>query len=56
MMIKVVFIIKLENGLIVMLKGFLVIGIVNGLKKEKKDLGVIVCDVLVLCVVVYIMN
>ena len=38
-MIKVASITKLENGSIVTPKGFSAIGTVNGLKKEKKDLG-----------------
>ena len=52
-MIKVASITKLENGSIVTPKGFSAIGTVNGLKKEKKDLGAIVCDVPASCRCVY---
>lgn len=47
---------KIENGIIVMLLGFLVDGVYVGLCYVKKDLGVIVSDVLVNCVVVYMFN
>lgn len=56
MMIKVASITKLENGSIVTPKGFSAIGTVNGLKKEKKDLGAIVCDVPASCAAVYTTN
>ena len=55
-MIKVASITKLENGSIVTPKGFSAIGTVNGLKKEKKDLGAIVCDVPASCAAVYTTN
>ncbi|WP_433770630.1 bifunctional glutamate N-acetyltransferase/amino-acid acetyltransferase ArgJ [Bacillus wiedmannii] len=55
-MIKVASITKLENGSIVTPKGFSAIGTANGLKKEKKDLGAIVCDVPASCAAVYTTN
>ncbi|PEC23393.1 bifunctional ornithine acetyltransferase/N-acetylglutamate synthase [Bacillus cereus] len=56
MMIKVSSITKLENGSIVTPKGFSAIGTANGLKKEKKDLGAIVCEVPAACAAVYTTN
>ncbi len=56
MMIKVASITKLESGSIVTPKGFSAIGTSNGLKKEKKDLGAIVCDVPASCAAVYTTN
>jgi len=56
MMIKVESITKLENGSIVMPKGFSAIGTANGLKKEKRDLGVIICEVPASCAAVYTTN
>lgn len=56
MMIKVASITKLENGSIVTPKGFSAIGTVNGLKKEKKDLGAIICDIPASCAAVYTTN
>lgn len=44
-MIKASSITKLANGSIVTPKGFLAIGTANGLKKVKKDMGAIVCEV-----------
>ncbi|PEX92539.1 bifunctional glutamate N-acetyltransferase/amino-acid acetyltransferase ArgJ [Bacillus cereus] len=55
-MIKVASITKLKNGSIVTPKGFSAIGTANGLKKEKKDLGAIVCDVPASCAAVYTTN
>ncbi|WP_142953830.1 bifunctional glutamate N-acetyltransferase/amino-acid acetyltransferase ArgJ [Bacillus cereus] len=55
-MIKVESITKLENGSIVMPKGFSAIGTANGLKKEKRDLGVIICEVPASCAAVYTTN
>lgn len=55
-MIKVSAITKLENGSIVTPKGFSAIGTANGLKKEKKDLGAIVCEVPASCAAVYTTN
>ncbi|WP_141436242.1 bifunctional glutamate N-acetyltransferase/amino-acid acetyltransferase ArgJ [Bacillus cereus] len=55
-MIKVSSITKLENGSIVTPKGFSAIGTANGLKKEKKDLGAIVCEVPAACAAVYTTN
>ncbi|PFJ17009.1 bifunctional ornithine acetyltransferase/N-acetylglutamate synthase [Bacillus cereus] len=55
-MIKVSSITKLENGSIVTPKGFSAIGTANGLKKEKKDLGAIVCEVPASCAAVYTTN
>ncbi|EEK77347.1 bifunctional ornithine acetyltransferase/N-acetylglutamate synthase [Bacillus cereus] len=56
MMIKVESITKLENGSIVTPKGFSAIGTASGLKKEKKDLGAIVCDVPAASAAVYTTN
>ncbi|PFL22992.1 bifunctional ornithine acetyltransferase/N-acetylglutamate synthase [Bacillus cereus] len=56
MMIKVESITKLENDSIVMPKGFSAIGTANGLKKEKRDLGVIICEVPASCAAVYTTN
>jgi len=56
MMIKVESITKLENGSIVTPKGFSAIGTANGLKKEKRDLGVIICEVPASCAAVYTTN
>ncbi|PGZ73815.1 bifunctional ornithine acetyltransferase/N-acetylglutamate synthase [Bacillus sp. AFS029637] len=56
MMIKVESITKLENGSIVTPKGFSAIGTANGLKKEKKDLGAIVCEVPAASAAVYTTN
>jgi len=56
MMIKVESITKLENGSIIMPKGFSAIGTANGLKKEKRDLGVIICEVPASCAAVYTTN
>ncbi|HDR4558266.1 bifunctional glutamate N-acetyltransferase/amino-acid acetyltransferase ArgJ [Bacillus cereus] len=55
-MIKVESITKLENGSIVTPKGFSAIGTASGLKKEKKDLGAIVCDVPAASAAVYTTN
>ncbi|WP_141556628.1 bifunctional glutamate N-acetyltransferase/amino-acid acetyltransferase ArgJ [Bacillus sp. AFS029637] len=55
-MIKVESITKLENGSIVTPKGFSAIGTANGLKKEKKDLGAIVCEVPAASAAVYTTN
>ncbi|WP_377864497.1 bifunctional glutamate N-acetyltransferase/amino-acid acetyltransferase ArgJ [Bacillus sp. R86525] len=55
-MIKVGSITKLENGSIVTPKGFSAIGTANGLKKEKKDLGAIICEVPASCAAVYTTN
>ncbi|WP_141535212.1 bifunctional glutamate N-acetyltransferase/amino-acid acetyltransferase ArgJ [Bacillus cereus] len=55
-MIKVESITKLENDSIVMPKGFSAIGTANGLKKEKRDLGVIICEVPASCAAVYTTN
>ncbi|QWU46727.1 MULTISPECIES: bifunctional glutamate N-acetyltransferase/amino-acid acetyltransferase ArgJ [Bacillus] len=55
-MIKVESITKLENGSIVTPKGFSAIGTANGLKKEKRDLGVIICEVPASCAAVYTTN
>ncbi len=49
-------IIKVANGSIVTPKGFMATGISVGLKKEKKDMGVIVCDVPANCGAVYTKN
>ena len=54
-MVKVASITKLENGSIVT-KGFSAIGNAIGLKKEKKDLGAIICDVPASCAAVYTTN
>lgn len=56
MMIKIASITKVENGSIVTPKGFSAIGTTIGLKKEKKDLGAIVCDVPASCAAVYTTN
>ncbi|OQR57992.1 bifunctional ornithine acetyltransferase/N-acetylglutamate synthase [Bacillus sp. CDB3] len=56
MMIKVESITKLENGSIVTPKGFSAIGTANGLKKEKKDVGAIICEVPASCAAVYTTN
>lgn len=56
MMMKVASITKVENGSIVIPKGFSAIGTAIGLKKEKKDLGAIVCDVPASCAAVYTTN
>lgn len=56
MMIKVESITKLENGSIVTPKGFSAIGTANGLKKEQRDLGVIICEVPASCAAVYTTN
>lgn len=56
MMIKVASITKVENGSIVTPKGFSAIGNAIGLKKEKKDLGAIVCDTPASCAAVYTTN
>ncbi|MED3034263.1 bifunctional glutamate N-acetyltransferase/amino-acid acetyltransferase ArgJ [Bacillus tropicus] len=55
-MIKVASITKVENGSIVTPKGFSAIGNAIGLKKEKKDLGAIVCDTPASCAAVYTTN
>ncbi|MGH0597004.1 bifunctional glutamate N-acetyltransferase/amino-acid acetyltransferase ArgJ [Bacillus mycoides] len=55
-MIKASSITKLANGSIVTPKGFLAIGTANGLKKVKKDMGAIVCEVPASCAVVYTTN
>lgn len=49
-------IIKVASGSIVTPKGFSAIGIQAGLKKEKKDIGAIVCDVPANCGAVYTTN
>ncbi|AHK40308.1 bifunctional ornithine acetyltransferase/N-acetylglutamate synthase [Bacillus anthracis] len=56
MMIKVASITKVEDGSIVTPKGFSAIGTAIGLKKGKKDLGAIVCDVPASCAAVYTTN
>ncbi|PFA24225.1 bifunctional ornithine acetyltransferase/N-acetylglutamate synthase [Bacillus cereus] len=56
MMIGVDSIIKIASGSIVTPKGFSAIGIQAGLKKEKKDMGAIVCDVPANCGAVYTTN
>ncbi|PEN50758.1 bifunctional ornithine acetyltransferase/N-acetylglutamate synthase [Bacillus wiedmannii] len=56
MMIKVQSITKSENGSIVTPKGFSAIGTANGLKKEQRDLGVIICEVPASCAAVYTTN
>jgi glutamate N-acetyltransferase/amino-acid N-acetyltransferase len=48
--------VKLENGSIVTPKGFSAIGIHAGLRKAKKDLGVIFCEVPASCAAVYTSN
>ncbi|EMA6341481.1 bifunctional glutamate N-acetyltransferase/amino-acid acetyltransferase ArgJ [Bacillus cytotoxicus] len=55
-MIQTDFLIKVQNGSIVSPQGFSAIGIKAGLKKEKKDLGVILCDVPAICAAVYTTN
>lgn len=55
-MIKASSITKLANGSIVTPKGFLAIGTANGLKKVKKDMGAIVCEVPASCAAVYTTN
>ncbi|ABS23061.1 bifunctional glutamate N-acetyltransferase/amino-acid acetyltransferase ArgJ [Bacillus cytotoxicus] len=55
-MIQTDCLIKVQNGSIVSPQGFSAIGIKAGLKKEKKDLGVIVCDVPAICAAVYTTN
>ncbi|AJH55384.1 bifunctional glutamate N-acetyltransferase/amino-acid acetyltransferase ArgJ [Bacillus anthracis] len=55
-MIKVASITKVEDGSIVTPKGFSAIGTAIGLKKGKKDLGAIVCDVPASCAAVYTTN
>lgn len=55
-MIKASSIKKLANGSIVTPKGFLAIGTANGLKKVKKDMGAIVCEVPASCAAVYTTN
>nr|WP_242431122.1 bifunctional glutamate N-acetyltransferase/amino-acid acetyltransferase ArgJ [Bacillus cereus] len=55
-MIEIASITKVENGSIVTPKGFSAIGTTIGLKKEKKDLGAIVCDVPASCAAVYTTN
>ncbi|WP_280138891.1 bifunctional glutamate N-acetyltransferase/amino-acid acetyltransferase ArgJ [Bacillus sp. 166amftsu] len=56
MMIETDSIIKVASGSIVTPKGFATIGIQVGLKKEKKDMGAIVCDVPANCGAVYTTN
>ena len=55
-MIKTDFIIKVESGSIVSPKGFTAIGTEVGLKKGKKDMGAIVCEVPANCGAVYTTN
>lgn len=55
-MIKTAFVTKLENGSIVTPKGFSAVGIHAGLRKERKDIGAIVCDVPASCGAVYTTN
>ncbi|MDM5156323.1 bifunctional glutamate N-acetyltransferase/amino-acid acetyltransferase ArgJ [Bacillus sp. DX1.1] len=55
-MIGTDFIIKVQSGSIVTPKGFSAIGIHAGLRKEKKDIGAIVCEVPASCGAVYTTN
>ncbi|SFI52078.1 MULTISPECIES: bifunctional glutamate N-acetyltransferase/amino-acid acetyltransferase ArgJ [unclassified Bacillus (in: firmicutes)] len=55
-MIETVLCTKIENGSIVTPKGFAAIGIHAGLRKEKKDMGAIVCEVPASCGAVYTQN
>lgn len=55
-MIETVICTKIENGSIVTPKGFAAIGIHAGLRKEKKDMGAIVCEVPASCGAVYTQN
>lgn len=55
-MIETVLCTKIENGSIVTPKGFAAIGIHAGLRKEKKDIGAIVCEVPASCGAVYTQN
>ncbi|KFM98670.1 bifunctional glutamate N-acetyltransferase/amino-acid acetyltransferase ArgJ [Bacillus clarus] len=55
-MSKAACITKRENGSIVSPKGFSAIGIEAGLKKGKKDMGSIVCEVPAICAAVYTTN
>ncbi|MDZ5608843.1 bifunctional glutamate N-acetyltransferase/amino-acid acetyltransferase ArgJ [Bacillus bingmayongensis] len=56
MVIKTDCILKVEGGSIVSPKGFSANGVEAGVKKEKKDMGVIVCDVPANCGAVYTTN
>ena len=55
-MIGIDSIIKVQKGSIVTPKGFSAIGTQSGIRKEKKDLGVIVCEVPANCGAVYTTN
>ena len=55
-MIETVLCTKIENGSIVTPKGFAAIGIHAGLRKEKKDMGAILCEVPASCGAVYTQN
>ncbi|MEI4800429.1 bifunctional glutamate N-acetyltransferase/amino-acid acetyltransferase ArgJ [Bacillus sp. NPDC077411] len=55
-MIETVLCTKIENGSIVTPKGFAAIGIHAGLRKEKKDMGAIVCEIPASCGAVYTQN
>ncbi|SFB88617.1 glutamate N-acetyltransferase [Bacillus sp. 491mf] len=55
-MIETVLCAKIENGSIVTPKGFAAIGIHAGLRKERKDIGAIVCEVPASCGAVYTQN
>ncbi|MEI4829158.1 bifunctional glutamate N-acetyltransferase/amino-acid acetyltransferase ArgJ [Bacillus sp. FJAT-53711] len=56
MMIETALCTKIENGSIVTPKGFAAIGIHAGLRKEKKDIGAILCEVPASCAAVYTQN
>ncbi|MGF9963047.1 bifunctional glutamate N-acetyltransferase/amino-acid acetyltransferase ArgJ [Bacillus rhizoplanae] len=56
MMIETLLCTKIENGSIVTPKGFAAIGIHAGLRKERKDMGAIVCEVPASCAAVYTQN
>lgn len=55
-MIQTAFVTKIENGSIVTPKGFSAIGVHAGLRKEKKDIGAILCDVPASSAAVYTTN
>ncbi|MFX3623921.1 MAG: bifunctional glutamate N-acetyltransferase/amino-acid acetyltransferase ArgJ [Ectobacillus sp.] len=55
-MIKTSECVKLANGSIITPKGFSATGVHAGLRKTRKDLGAIVCDVPASCAAVYTLN
>ncbi|WP_369902724.1 bifunctional glutamate N-acetyltransferase/amino-acid acetyltransferase ArgJ [Bacillus manliponensis] len=55
-MIQTTFVTKIENGSIVTPKGFSAIGVHAGLRKERKDIGAILCDVPASSAAVYTTN